>query len=77
VAQFERERIAERILDVTQDQRWRGRYLGGLVPFGFRVTAAGELVEDPAQQAAIAEIQWLRAEGSTYARSCSFGSTGC
>src|SRR5688572_28189480 len=41
VAEAERDRIRERISDVKRDQRQRGRYLGGKVPFGFRVTEIG------------------------------------
>src|SRR5574337_1081094 len=37
VAEAERERIKERIRDVKADQRTRGRYLGGTVPFGWRI----------------------------------------
>ena len=52
-AEAERDRIRERIIDVKRDQRQRGRYLGGAVPFGYRVGDDGELVEVPEQQAAI------------------------
>jgi putative DNA-invertase from lambdoid prophage Rac len=68
VAEAERDRTREHIIDVKRDQRARGRYLGGKVPFGYRVEAredAKYLVEDPAQRAAIATIQELRAEGSS------------
>ena len=36
VAEAERDRTRERITEVKRDQKQRGRYLGGLVPFGFR-----------------------------------------
>ena len=35
-AEAERDRIRERIGQVKADQKARGRYLGGIVPFGFR-----------------------------------------
>src|SRR3984957_13029075 len=35
-AEAERDRIKERIGQVKADQKARGRYLGGKVPFGFR-----------------------------------------
>ena len=35
-AEAERDRIRERIGQVKADQKARGRYLGGKVPFGFR-----------------------------------------
>jgi putative DNA-invertase from lambdoid prophage Rac len=72
VAEAERDRIRERIVDVKRDQRARGRYLGGKVPFGSKVETRTEedkkvqyLVDDPAQQAAIATIQELRATGAS------------
>lgn len=53
VAEAERDRIRERVAVVKADQRARGRYLGGSVPFGWRVGEGGELVQVPEQQAAI------------------------
>jgi putative DNA-invertase from lambdoid prophage Rac len=38
-AEFERDRLRERIRDVKQDQRKRGLHLGGHRPFGYRVDA--------------------------------------
>jgi putative DNA-invertase from lambdoid prophage Rac len=63
VAEAERDRIRERVATVKADQRARGRYLGGRVPFGFVLGADGELVEDAAQQAAIARMRDLRQAG--------------
>src|SRR5215813_12426615 len=51
VAEAERDRIRERIQDVKADQRKRHRYLGGKLPFGWKVGPDGELVEVPEQQA--------------------------
>jgi putative DNA-invertase from lambdoid prophage Rac len=62
VAEAERDRIRERIATVKADQRARNRYLGGKVPFGYRVGADGELVEEPAQQEAIREMVRQREE---------------
>jgi putative DNA-invertase from lambdoid prophage Rac len=59
VAEAERDRIRH----VKADQRRRRRYLGGLVPFGWRVGPDGDLVEVPQQQAAIRRAQRLRARG--------------
>jgi putative DNA-invertase from lambdoid prophage Rac len=42
-AEAERDRIRERIGQVKADQKARGRYLGGKVPFGFRGGESGEL----------------------------------
>jgi putative DNA-invertase from lambdoid prophage Rac len=65
VAEAERDRIRERIRDVKADQRKRHRYLGGTVPFGWRVADDGELVEVPDQQAAIRRAQQLRRDGQS------------
>jgi putative DNA-invertase from lambdoid prophage Rac len=64
VAEAERDRIRERIADVKKDQKQRGRYLGGKVPFGYEVGADGALVEIPEQQTAIHEMVRLRKSGS-------------
>jgi putative DNA-invertase from lambdoid prophage Rac len=64
VAEAERDRIRERIATVKADQRTRGRYLGGKVPFGFIVGVEGGLQEVPEQQAAIATARTMRASGA-------------
>jgi putative DNA-invertase from lambdoid prophage Rac len=63
VAEAERDRIRERIRDVKADQRKRQRYLGGIVPFGWRIGEDGALVEAPEQQRAIQRIVELRRKG--------------
>ena len=45
------------------DQKARGRYLGGILPFGFRRGDAGELVPVDADQAVIREMVALRGQG--------------
>ena len=62
-AEAERDRIRERIGQVKADQKARGRYLGGKVPFGFRRGESGELVPCEAEQEAIREMIALRAQG--------------
>ena len=62
-AEAERDRIKERITQVKRDQRSRGRYLGGSVPFGFRRGESGELVPYEAEQEAIREVVALWAQG--------------
>ena len=64
VAEAERERTRERVAQVKADQRERGRYLGGKVPFGFRVDGAA-LVPHPEEQAVIRRAQEMRADGRT------------
>jgi DNA invertase Pin-like site-specific DNA recombinase len=63
VAEAERDRIRERIAEVKRDQRARKRYLGGTVPFGWRVGEKGELVEVPEQQMAIQRMKEFRRAG--------------
>jgi putative DNA-invertase from lambdoid prophage Rac len=62
-AEAERDRIRERIGQVKADQKARGRYLGGKVPFGFRRGETGELVPHKIEQEAIREIVALRTQG--------------
>lgn len=63
VAEAERDRTRERITEVKRDQRTRNRFLGGYAPFGWQIGEAGELVEVPEQQAAIARMRQLRGTG--------------
>jgi putative DNA-invertase from lambdoid prophage Rac len=63
-AEAERDRIRERVTQTKRDQRQRGRYLGGKVPYGFRVSAEGSLEPVPEQQAAIRRAGELRAAGA-------------
>jgi DNA invertase Pin-like site-specific DNA recombinase len=65
VAEMEREQISERVSDMKADQRSRGRYLGGIVPHGFKAvpdeTGKGKnLVPVPEQQKAIRRMVALR-----------------
>ena len=62
-AEAERDRIRERITTVKQDQKARGRYLGGKVPFGYRVGENGALIEHEAEQEAIRAMRAMRAQG--------------
>ena len=62
-AEAERDRIRERIGQVKADQKARGRYLGGKVPFGFRRGESGELVPHEGEQEAIQEMVVLRSQG--------------
>jgi putative DNA-invertase from lambdoid prophage Rac len=64
-AEAERDRIRERIGQVKTDQKARGRYLGGLKPFGFQIGDDGELVPDEAEQAAIKRMAAMRKRGKS------------
>jgi DNA invertase Pin-like site-specific DNA recombinase len=69
VAQFERSLISERIKDAKRNLRRAGKHQGGGRPLGWQFGEvnghgrARELVPDPIEQAALAEIVALRAEG--------------
>ncbi len=69
VAEAERDRTRERIMDVKADQKRRGRYLGGKVPFGYRAISNGEggkrLVPVAEEQIAIKRIRRLHREGKS------------
>src|SRR3954469_24817992 len=62
-AEAERDRIRERITNVKQDQKARGRYLGGKMPFGYRVAGDGTLIEHKAEQEAIGAMKAMRENG--------------
>lgn len=65
VAEAERDRIVQRILDVKRDQKRRGKHLGGSRPFGYRVSKEGELIEDAREQAAIGQVRAMHAAGKS------------
>jgi putative DNA-invertase from lambdoid prophage Rac len=62
-AEAERDRIRERVLSTKADQKKRGRFLGGTVPFGWQVGEDGALIDIPEQQATIQQILALGREG--------------
>jgi putative DNA-invertase from lambdoid prophage Rac len=66
VAEAERDRTRERIAEVKRDQRSRGRYLVGVVLFGYALGESGELVAEPGQQKAIARMRRLREQGLAF-----------
>jgi DNA invertase Pin-like site-specific DNA recombinase len=71
VAQFERSLISERIKDAKRNLRRGNKHQGGLRPFGWRLGEinghgrARELVPDPDEQGAIADIVAMREAGRT------------
>src|SRR5580700_3997927 len=65
VSQWEREAIGERTRDALKHKRANGERVGNIA-YGSRVADDGQHLEpDPAEQAALAEIQRLRHEGAT------------
>lgn len=65
VAEAERDRIRERIRDVKANQRRRSRYLGGAVPFGWRLIDGGGLAENPEEQRVIRRMLKMRESGAS------------
>ena len=74
-AEFEKNRIRERILTGKKAKKEAGGFIGGAVPFGYRseerVTSDGKhiklLIPDEAEQYIITIIQNQRSEGSSFA----------
>jgi site-specific DNA recombinase len=64
-AEFERDRIGERIRATKRAQKARGEYLGGKTPFGFTYDADRKLVPVPEQQKALRRIHKMNAEGAS------------
>lgn len=66
VAEFERDRIAERVKDGKRGKKQRGGHIGGSAPYGWSVQGAGRdaaLVEDPAEQAVLARVREMADAG--------------
>jgi hypothetical protein len=55
--------IRERVSQVKADQKARGRFPGGSVQFGYRITDDGALVPHEPEQEAIREMTALKAQG--------------
>ena len=69
MAEFERNRIAERIADGRRGKARKGGYVGGMAPYGWRVEGSGRdavLVEEPGEQAAIRLVLERHAAGHSY-----------
>jgi DNA invertase Pin-like site-specific DNA recombinase len=62
-AEFERDRIGERIRSTKRAQKARGEYLGGPTPFGWVRDADRKLVPVPEQQRELRRIKKLAADG--------------
>ena len=64
-AEFERDRIAQRIREVKQSQKSEGQFLGGSIPFGFDKDSNSNLVPNSEQQKIIVRIVALRNTGKS------------
>lgn len=62
-AGLEKRRSVERIKNVKQDQRRKGRYLGGSRPFGYMIHTNGRLIENPMEQKVLKRIMQLHSQG--------------
>lgn len=65
-AEFERNRIAERVRDGRTAKAARGGSIGGIAPYGKRVSGSGRnavLVDDPEEARTVAKARLLRQQG--------------
>jgi DNA invertase Pin-like site-specific DNA recombinase len=62
-AEFERDRLGERIRATKQRQKLNGQYSGGVPPFGWTYDAERRMVPIPEQQAELRRIHQLAANG--------------
>ena len=68
VAEFEKTRILERMTDGRKSKQAKGGYVGGAVPYGFRVegeATAAKLVPDDYEQQALGLARLLHSEGNS------------
>lgn len=69
MAEFERDRIRERLAEGRAAKRAKGGFIGGPRPFGYDVEGTGRdavLIERPDEQEAIALMKQLRAQGESF-----------
>ena len=70
-ADWERNRIRDRIISAKEFGRETGRFLGGVWPFGYQIVESGGvkmLDPDPVEQAVIGEMRRRYAEGESLYR---------
>ncbi len=71
MAEFERERLRERIVSGKTEKQSKSGFLGGRKPFGYKVIGSGKdsmLEVDPAEQKAIRRIMQLRKKGMSFVK---------
>lgn len=64
ISEYDREMTVDRLAAGRQAKAARGGYAHGAVPYGYR-TVKGELVADPAEQAALARMKAMAAQGAS------------
>ncbi len=60
---LEKRRSTERIKTVKQNQRNKGRFLGGSRPFGYLIHSNGRLIENPMEQKVLKQIIRMNQQG--------------
>jgi DNA invertase Pin-like site-specific DNA recombinase len=63
VAEYERALVRLRLRSGKMAKRAKGGYIGGTVPYGFRIADDGTVIADDHEQATIARARSLHAEG--------------
>lgn len=62
---LEKRRSTERIKSVKQNQRNKGRFLGGSRPFGYMIHSNGRLIENPMEQRVLKKILVMKEQGKS------------
>jgi DNA invertase Pin-like site-specific DNA recombinase len=62
---LEKRRSTERIKTVKQNERSKGRFLGGSRPFGYMIHSNGRLIENPMEQKVLKKIIQLKKQGKS------------
>lgn len=62
---LEKRQAHERIKSVKQNQRSKGRFLGGSRPFGYMIHDNGRLIENPMEQGVLKKIIEMKKEGKS------------
>lgn len=65
IGEFERERLSERIKDVSFDKRQRKQVYSGTAPFGYKRNGS-TLLKDEREQDALTIIRAMRRDGASY-----------
>lgn len=62
---LEKRRSTERIKTVKQNERSKGRFLGGSRPFGYMIHSNGRLIENPMEQKVLQKIIKMKKQGKS------------
>lgn len=64
-SRLEKRRSTERIKTVKENQRRKGRFLGGSRPFGYMIHSNGRLIENPMEQRVLKKIIEMKNQGKS------------